>query len=162
MLPVQPMPTMTASTSFNRVAISLLPSREIRDRLRLDDVALVAILLDQVGIDRRQSGGPNHVPCDLVAITAVDRMGGGVPPGDMQQRLQEWLGVEIDELGLALFQRLERVLAFISCEPVEILAVDLVRPGIGGDDAGCEKLPRRERQLITVFRLGLPERAIAV
>src|SRR5262249_19395088 len=52
MLPVQPMPTMTASTSFNRVAISLLPSREIRDRLRLDDVALVAILLDQVGIDR--------------------------------------------------------------------------------------------------------------
>src|SRR5262249_16077568 len=85
MLPVQPMPTMTASTSFNRVAISLLPSREIRDRLRLDDVALVAILLDQVGIDRRQSGEAKHLPCDLVAVTAVDWIGEEALHGDLQQ-----------------------------------------------------------------------------
>src|SRR5207237_607446 len=32
----------------------------------------------------------------------------------------------------------------------------------GGDDPGREKLPRRERQLIAVFRLGLPERASTV
>src|SRR5262249_18340470 len=82
--------------------------------------------------------------------------------GEVQQRLEEWFGVEIAELGLALFQRLERILAFIGCEPVEILAVDLVRPGIGGDDADREKLPRRERQLIAVFRFGLSERATAV
>src|SRR5947209_8996412 len=41
--------------------------------------------------------------------------------GDLQQRLEEWFGVEIAELGLALFQRLERILALIGCEPVEIL-----------------------------------------
>src|SRR5262245_30299968 len=105
MLPVQPMPTMTASTSFNRVAIFLLPSREIRDRLRLDDVALVAILLDQVGIDRWQPGEANHLPCDLIAVTAVDRIGEEALHRDLQQCLEEWLGVEIAELGLALFQR---------------------------------------------------------
>src|SRR5262245_10241502 len=162
MLPVQPMPTMTASTSFNRVAISLLPSREIRDRLRLDDVAFVAILLDQVGIDRWQPGEANHLPCDLIAVAAVDRISEEALHCDLQQRLEEWLGVEIAELGLARLQRLERILAPLGCEPVEILAVDLVRPGIGGDDAGREKLPWRERQLIAVFRLGLSERAAPV
>src|SRR5262249_35214014 len=105
MLPVQHMPTMTASTSFNRVATSLLPSREIRDRLRLDDVALVAILLDQVGIDRWQPGKANHLPCDLVAVTAVDRIGEEALHRDLQQRLEEWLGVEIAELRPAPFQR---------------------------------------------------------
>src|SRR5207245_11293398 len=74
LLPVQPMPTMTASTSFNRVAIASPSSREIRDRLRFHDVALVAIFLDQVGIDRRQAGEADHLPRHFVAIAAVDRI----------------------------------------------------------------------------------------
>jgi hypothetical protein len=70
--------------------------------------------------------------------------------------------VEIVERSLALLQCLERILAILGREPVEVLAVEFACPGIGGDDAGGEKLPRRERQLIAILPLGLPERPIAV
>src|SRR5258705_10540660 len=71
-VPVQPMPTMTASTSFKRVAIA--PSRKVGDRLRLDEIALVAILIDAVGVERRQAWIADHLPCDLRPVPAIDRI----------------------------------------------------------------------------------------
>src|SRR5262249_32606227 len=65
MLPGHSMPTMTASTSFNRVAMSAY-SRKVGNGLRLDDVALAAILLDQVGVGGRQAREANHLPGGLV------------------------------------------------------------------------------------------------
>src|SRR5262245_2496300 len=161
MLPVQPMPTMTASTSFNRVAMAA-SSREVGDRLRVDDVALAAILLDRVGVGCRQTREADHLPGDLVAVAAIDRVGEEALHGDGEQRLEELLAVEIGKLRLAGFQRLERLFATRSVEPVEILAVGLVRPRIGGDDAGGEKLARRQRELVALLRLALQERAAAV
>src|SRR5262249_27993679 len=110
MLPVQPMPTMTASTSFNRVAMSA-SSRKVGNGLRLDDVALAAILLDQVGVGGRQAREANHLPGGLVAVAAVDRIREEALHGNAEQRLEELLAVEVGELGLSLLQDLERFLA---------------------------------------------------
>src|SRR5712691_602170 len=161
MLPVQPMPTMTASTSFNRVAMAP-SSRKIGNRLRLDDVALAAVLVDQVAVGRRQAGKADHLPGDFVAVAAVDRIGKEALHGDGEQRIEELLAVEIGELRLSLLQRLERLFALLRGQSFEILAVGFARPGIGGDDAGGEKLARRERQLVAVFGLRLTERAAAI
>src|SRR5262249_41658224 len=104
----------------------------------------------------------DHSPRGLIAVAGVDRIGEEAFHGDLQERFEERLAVEILERSLALLQRLERMLALPGREPVEVLAVDLARPGVGGDDARGEKLPRRERELITVFRLGFAERPVAV
>src|SRR5262245_38695337 len=158
MLPVQPMPTMTASTSFNRVAMSA-PSRKVGDRLRLGDVALAAILLDQVRVGCRQAGETQHLPGHLVAIAAVDRVGEKALHGDGEQRLEKLLAVEVGKFRLALFQGFERLLALLGGEAIEILAVLFARPGIGRRDAGGEKFAGRERELVAVFRLGFAEGA---
>src|SRR5438876_7204582 len=73
--PVQPIPTMTASTSFKRVAMAIAPSRKVGDRLRLDEIALVAILIDAVGVERGQARIADHLPGRLVAVAAIDRIG---------------------------------------------------------------------------------------
>src|SRR5215207_3146576 len=161
MLPVQPMPTMTASTSFKRVAMAV-SSRKIGDRLRLGDVALTAILLDCIGVSCRQAGEAHHLPGDLVAVAAIDRIGKETFHDDGEQRLEELLAVEIGEFGLSAFQRLERLLALCRVEPIEILAISLARPCAGGGDAGGEKLARRQRELIALLRLAFEERPAAV
>src|SRR5262245_45216953 len=122
MLPVQPMPTMTASTSFNRVAMSA-PSGKVGDRLRLGDVALAAVLIDQVGVGCRQAGKADHPPRRLVAVAAVDRVGEKALHGEGEQRLEKLLAVELGKFRLALFQRFQRLLALIRGEAIEILAV---------------------------------------
>src|SRR5438067_2414586 len=157
MLPVQPMPTMTASTSFKRVAMAV-SSRKIGDRLRLGDVALAAILLDRIGVGCRQAREAHHLPGNLVAVAAIDRIGKEAFHGDGEQRLEELLAVEIGELGLSAFQRLQRLLALCRVEPIEILAISLARPRTGGGDAGGEKLARRQRELIALLRLAFEER----
>src|SRR4029077_2813139 len=152
----------TASTSFNRVAMSEPLSQEIGDRLRFGRVALVAILLDQFGIDRRQPREADHPPRGFVAVAAVDRIGEEALHGDLQKRFEERPAVEVLERSLTLLQRLERILALRGCEPVEVLAVDFAGPGVGSDDASGEELSRRERELIAVFRFRFAERPIAV
>src|SRR5262245_51495902 len=161
MLPVQPMPTMTASTSFNRVAMSP-SSRKVGNRLRIGNVALAAILLDQIGVGRRQAGKAHHLPRRFVAVAAVDRIGKKAFHGDGEQCFKERLAVEIRELRLALLERLHGFLAVLWREPVELLAVGLVRPGIGGRDAGGEELAWRQRQLVAVFGPRFAEGTVAV
>src|SRR5262245_28746964 len=135
MLPVQPMPTITASASFNRVAISA-SSRKVGDRLRLGDVALAAILVDQVGVGRRQAGKAHHPPRHLVAVAAVDRIGKEALHGDGEQCLKKLPAVEVGKFRLALFQCFQRLVALLGGEAIEILAKGLARPGIGRRDAG--------------------------
>src|SRR5262245_16964241 len=96
MLPVQPMPTMTASTSFNRVAMAA-SSRKVRNRLRRLLVRLVAVLRDHVAIGRRQAGEADHLPRHLVAIAAIDRIGEEPLHVEGEQPLEELLAVEADE-----------------------------------------------------------------
>src|SRR5271154_1038284 len=74
MLPVQPMPTSTASTSFN-LRVMTGPSRKIGDGLRVLLVALAAISLDFFPIGGGQAGIADHAPGRLVAIAAIDRIG---------------------------------------------------------------------------------------
>src|SRR5258705_8090202 len=125
-VPVQPMPTMTASTSFKRVAIA--PSRKVGDRLRVDEIALVAILIDAVGVQRRQARIADHLPRRLVAIAPIDRIGKEAFHHQVDERVEELPAVELAELRLAGFERLERVLALLRAEPMEVLAVDLAHP----------------------------------
>src|SRR3984893_10684409 len=102
MAPVQPMPTMTASTSFNRVTMPASPSGKVRDRPRRRDVALVAIGVDLVGIDRRQAGKTEHLPGDLVAVPAIHRIGEEAFHHDGEHPVEKTGGREMLELGLAL------------------------------------------------------------
>src|ERR671922_190727 len=96
-------------------------ARSSRGAKDLRHAAFVAILLDQVGIARRQSRETDHSPRGLVAITAVDRIGEEALHGDLQERLEELLAVEIGDCGAALFQCLKGRLALAGSEPVEVL-----------------------------------------
>src|SRR5262249_54881039 len=161
MAPVQPMPTMTASTSFNRVAIAP-SSREVRDRLRIRDIFLVAVGVDLVRIDRRQAGEAEHLPPRLVAVAAIDRVAEEALHGDVEERVEEAGGADAVELGLAVLDGLERLGALGAGEAIEILAIGLARPVVGGGDAGGEELSRRERKLVALLGLAFQERAAAV
>src|SRR5580704_1879189 len=153
MAPVQPSPIVTASTSFNRVTMSASPLGKVRDRLRLGDVAFVAIFIDEIGVGRRQAGKAEHSPRRLVAVAAIDRIAEEAFHGERQEPGEEGARIEILERGLALFHRLERLDAFVRIEPVEIAAVSLARPGVGSGNAGGEELGRRQRQLIALLGL---------
>src|SRR6266540_285469 len=74
MPPVQPSPTMTASTSFNFVAILAAPSAHVRDADGIGGEGLVAIFLDVLAMHRDRAGETDQPPARLVAVTAVDRI----------------------------------------------------------------------------------------
>src|SRR5262249_41699647 len=73
MPPVQPRPTMTASTSFNFVAI-LLPSAHVRDADGVRGEGLIAISLDVLAMHRDHAGETDQPPARLVAVATVDRI----------------------------------------------------------------------------------------
>src|SRR6202030_1705874 len=97
MAPVQPSPIVTASTSFSRVTMSASPLGKVRDRLRLGDVAFVAILVDEIGVGRRQAGIAEHPPRRHVAVAAVDRGAEEALHGQRQQAGEEGARIEIVE-----------------------------------------------------------------
>src|ERR1700692_847200 len=113
MAPVQPSPIATASTSFNRVTMSASPSGKVRDRLRLGDVAFVAIFIDEIGVGRRQAGITEHPPRRHVAVAAIDRIAEEALHGQRQQPGEEGARIEILERGLAFLHRRKRLDAFV-------------------------------------------------
>src|SRR5579862_5185865 len=141
MLPVQPTPITTASTSLSVVTM-VISSREIGDRLCRQIDLLAAIFLDRVAIDGGQAGIADHLPARLVAIAAIDRVGEKSLDGDAEQSLEEILGRDAGEFGLAGFHRLQRRFAIAFSQPVERFAVSLLRPVVGGNDAGAEEIAR--------------------
>src|SRR5262245_49460283 len=159
--PVSPTPMTTQSTSFSFVTMAL-SSREVGDRLGLGDVALVAILVDLVGVGRGQAGIAEHAPRCLVAIAAVDGIGEEPLHGNLQQALEEESGVEAVELGLASLHRGQGFRALLRGKQIERLAVGLARPLVRGPHTGNEELVRREWQLIALLRSSFQERAGAV
>src|SRR5258708_20753703 len=95
------MPITTASVSFSFVTIVASLSREVGDRLRVRDIALVAEGIDLVGIGGGQAGEAEQLPADLVAVAAIDRIGEEAGHGDGVKLREEGARVEIVELGLA-------------------------------------------------------------
>src|SRR5258706_9777169 len=161
MLPVQPMPTSTASTCFSFLAMAC-PSAEIGDGLGFDADLLPAIGFGLVGPGRGQAGIADHAPGDLVAVAAIHRIGEEAFHGRLQHGFEEGLRFDALELRRALFHGGERGGAVRLREAVEILAVGFARPGIGGPDAGGEIFARRQRQLVAMFGPRGKERAVAV
>src|SRR6202011_2345769 len=130
--PQKPMPITTASVSFSFVTIAASVSREVGDRLRIRDIALVAEGIDLVGIGGGQAGEAEHLPADLVAIAAIDRIGEEASHGDAVQLREEGARIEILECGLAVLHRLQRGDAIGRREAIEVLAaIGLAAPRIG-------------------------------
>src|SRR5262249_30823582 len=73
MPPVQPSPTMTASTSFNFVAI-LPPSAHVGDADGVGGAGLVAIFLDLFAMHPDPPRETDQPPGRLVPVATVDRI----------------------------------------------------------------------------------------
>src|SRR5262249_4523754 len=135
---------------------------EISDGFRLNAVSLVAIFIEQLGVDGRQTRIADQLPAGLVAIAAIDWIGEVSFHGDGEQRLEELLAVEIGKLGLAAFQFFQRSFSLFWREPIKILAKLFPRPLIDRENTRAEKLPRRERKLIAVLGFAFAERSAAI
>src|SRR3954469_25312602 len=152
MPPVQPSPTMTASTSFNLVAMSS-SSAHVRDADGCGWKFLVAIFLDILPMHRDRAGKTDQPPARLVAVAAIDRVGEHPLHDRLVQRGPEHTGGQsIVEAQLAGGERHEHVLALLVIEPVERFAIRLAAMGIGCFDAGAIELRRRQRQLVALAR----------
>src|SRR6516165_7091431 len=130
MPPVQPSPTMTASTSFNFVAI-LPPSAHVRDADGVGGEGLVAIFLDVLAMHRDHPGETDQPPAHFVAVAAIDR--------SREHPFDDAL----------IHGGAEHADGKPSVEP---LAVGLAAMGIGRCDAGAIELRGRERQLVALAR----------
>src|SRR5262249_58944869 len=73
MPPVQPNPTMTASTSFNFVTI-LPPSAHVRDADGVGGEGLVAIFLHVLAMHRNHPRETDQPPAHFVADAPIDRI----------------------------------------------------------------------------------------
>src|SRR5882672_6549371 len=131
MLPVQPMPMTTASTSLSFVTIAPAPLRKVRNRLRFLVVFLVVVGLDLVAITRGQTGKADHLPRHLVLVAAIHGIGEEPLLGEGQKRIEEQRAAEGGEFGLALFQSLQRFFALLRRQAVELLAIGFLGPFIG-------------------------------
>src|ERR1700731_2808772 len=100
MLPVQPTPITTASTSLRTVAICRSSLREVRDRARRLVVLLAEVRLDVLLVGGGQARIADHLPRRLVAVAAVDRIGEEAFHGDLQQRIEEHVAGEAGEVSL--------------------------------------------------------------
>src|SRR5262245_37152277 len=75
MPPVQPMPMMTMSTGGSLVAMMHPPSRHIGDADGIGGEApSVVVGLDVFGIVGGDAREADHLPADLVAVAAIDRV----------------------------------------------------------------------------------------
>src|SRR5262245_24852694 len=135
---------------------------EIGDRVRRLVVFLAEIRFDVLAIGGGQTGVADHLPCGHVAVAAVDRVGEEALHCNLQECIHEHGAGEARELGFSLLHCLQRRRALRLGEPVEVFAVGLARPVVGGGNAGAEELARRERELIAEFRLALGKRAVAI
>src|SRR5262245_52970692 len=70
--PVQPSPTMTASTSLSLVAMA---SAHVLDGDGRHGIFLAAVFLDVLVVHRERAGEAQQLPAGLVAVAAVDRVG---------------------------------------------------------------------------------------
>src|SRR5437870_11744413 len=161
MPPVQPRPTMTASTSFSLFAMSSSGSAHVRDTDAIGGVFLVAKLLDVLIMHGDNSGEADDLPARLVPVAAVDRVGehafhdGLIHRGEENAR-----GRSVFESNLAGLETQQKFLALALGDLGETLAVGLHTVRIGGRNAGAIQIGRGERQLIALARHAQPPRAL--
>jgi hypothetical protein len=125
-------------------------------------VFLAEVFLDVLAIGRGQAGITDHLPRRHVAVAAVDRVGEKALHADVEQSVEEHAAGKAGKLRLAGFHRFQRRFAVGVGEAIEILAVGLARPLVGGGDAGAEEFARIERQLIAELGLALGKRPVAI
>src|SRR5262245_52355553 len=75
MPPVQPSPTMTASTSLSLVTMVRPPSAHVRDADWIVRERFVLEPLDVLPMDRDGAREADELPARFVAVAAVDRVG---------------------------------------------------------------------------------------
>src|SRR5262249_10454204 len=92
----------------------------------------------------------------------MDRIGEEALHHQSKKRIEEFAAIERAERRLAGFERLERVLALLRVEPMEVLAMRLAHPVVGRCDADADELARRQWQLIAVLGLAFAERPRAI
>src|SRR5215471_14032348 len=162
MPPVQPRPTITASTSLSFVTMS--PSLcQVRDADRVVRKHLVAVFRDVLAVNRDRAREAEHLPARLVAVAAVDRVGEhafhhGLVHG-APERPHRQAAVEGD---LCAREADQHLLALLGVKMVERLAIGLAAVRIGRRDAGAIEVGRRKRQLVALVRHALPPRTLHV
>src|SRR5262249_41092437 len=140
MLPVNPTPMQTASTSLSMIAITRSRLGKVRDRARRLVVFLAEIFGDLLPIGRREAGVANHLPARHVAVAAIDRVGEKALHGDLQKGVEEHPAGEALERRLVVLHGFQDRFAVLLGQTIEILAAGLAGPGIGLLDAGAEEL----------------------
>src|SRR5262245_2221194 len=153
MPPVQPRPTMTASTSFILFAMSSSVSAHVRDAERVAGIFLVAKLLHVLIMHGDHSGEADDLPARLVPVAAVNRVGkhafhdGLIHRGEEDARRRS-----VFERHLAGLETQEKLLALALGDFVETLAVGLDAKRISRCNAGAIQLRWCERKLISLAR----------
>src|SRR5438105_3363843 len=178
MVPLRPTPTTTASTGFNRVAMSVLSHQKhmlgmavlvehrfilqnVEDRHR-QRVVWHAVLLDVLRIDGRYAREAHQLPADLLAVAAVDRIGEEAFDGVVEKQAEEKSRRHRLERKLALFERMQHLVLLRGGELVEGFAVLLRARRIDVGNRGAVGLLRRERRLIALLRRAFGVRSLAV
>src|SRR5215831_15257577 len=162
MLPVQPMPTMTASTAFSFLGAMTVLSRKIGDGLWFDGHLLAAQGFGFRAPGGGQPGITEHAPGDLVAIAAIHWIGEKAFHRRLQQRFEEGLRFEPLELSLSCFHRCQRLRTVGWRKAIKGLPVGFHRPRIRSPDAGREIFARRKRKLVAMLGFARQERSVAI
>src|ERR1700712_2931295 len=128
---------VTTSTSLSLVAMVASLSGKIADGFGFEIELLAAIIERMAAVVRRQARIADHLPRDLVAVAAIDRIGEEAFHRESVELLEEHF--RIGEVGLAGVHGLKRFIALRGGQAVELLAVGLAGPGIGVGDGGTKE-----------------------
>src|SRR5499433_1727169 len=163
MPPVQPKPTMTASTSFILFAMSSSVSAHVGDAERVGGIFLVAKLLDVLIMHGDHSGEADDLPACLIPVAAVNRVGkhafhdGLIHRGEEDARRRS-----VFERNLAGLETQEKLLALALGGLLDTLAESFDAERVGGRNAGAIQFRGCERKLIALARHAKLPRALHV
>src|SRR5256714_13006478 len=177
-VPLKPTPTITASTGFSLVAMSVLFHEQhvlrvtvlVERALALQDVddrhrqrvVRHAVLLDMLRIDGGYPGKADQLPADLVAVAAVNGIGEEPLDGVVEQQVEEEARRHRLERKLAFIERAQHFLLLRERQLVERLAILLGTARVDLGDRGAIDLLRRERRLVALLRRAFGVRPLAI
>src|SRR5438105_3704895 len=167
-VPLKPTPTTTASTGFNLVAMSVLSHEQHVPRVTvlveralafqdIDDrygqrVVRHAMFLDVLRVDGGYPGKADQLPADLVAVTAVDRIGEEALDGVVEEQVEKEARRHRLERKLAFVERAQHLVLLGARQFLEWLSILLGAGAIDLADRRAVHLLRRERRLVALLR----------